>query len=88
MEKKIFYTLQQQKGVKGVRKECGYELEIANHAKNAGAVPVLCTSKKIENNSDAVLSRASEVDKIVFIGKDELMEQNDFNNQIEQLMLI
>lgn len=29
MEKKIFYTLQQQKGVKGVRKECGYELEIA-----------------------------------------------------------
>ena len=49
---------------------------------------MLCTSKKIENNSDAVLSRASEVDKIVFIGKDELMEQNDFNNQIEQLMLI
>lgn len=66
----------------------GYELEIANHAKNAGAVPVLCTSKKLSNNSDAVLSRASEVDKIVFIGKDELMEQNDFNNQIEQLMLI
>jgi len=29
MEKKIFYTLKQQKGVKGVRKECGYELEIA-----------------------------------------------------------
>ena len=58
------------------------------HAKNAGAIPVLCTSKKIENNGDAVLSRASEVDKIVFIGKDELMEQNDFNNQIEQLMLI
>lgn len=29
MEKKIFYTLQKQKGVKGVRKECGYELEIA-----------------------------------------------------------
>lgn len=29
MEKKIFYTLQQRKGVKGVRKECGYELEIA-----------------------------------------------------------
>ena len=28
MEKKIFYTLQKQKGVKGVRKECGYELEI------------------------------------------------------------
>lgn len=61
----------------------GYELEIANHAKNAGAVPVLCTSKKLSNNSDAVLSRASEVDKIVFISKDELMEQNSFNNQIE-----
>ena len=29
MEKKIFYTMQKQKGVKGVRKECGYELEIA-----------------------------------------------------------
>lgn len=29
MEKKIFYTLQKQKSVKGVRKECGYELEIA-----------------------------------------------------------
>lgn len=29
MEKKIFYTLQKQKGIKGVRKECGYELEIA-----------------------------------------------------------
>ena len=29
MKKKIFYTLQKQKGVRGVRKECGYELEIA-----------------------------------------------------------
>lgn len=28
-KRKYFYTLQKQKGVKGVRKECGYELEIA-----------------------------------------------------------
>jgi len=56
-----------------------YELEIANHAKNAGAIPVLCTSKTIESNSDAILSRASEVDNIIFMGRQELMEQNRFN---------
>lgn len=60
----------------------GYELEIADHAKNAGAIPVLCTAKKVESNSDAIVSRASQVDKIILMGRDELIQQNKFDTVI------
>lgn len=61
----------------------GYELEISNHSKNAGAIPVLCSAKKKEDNSDAIISRAKEVEQIMLFGRDELMEQGRFNMEME-----
>jgi len=54
MEKKIFYTLQQRKGVKGVRKECGYELEIATR-KFYGYVSADQTTYIIDPRSGAAI---------------------------------
>ncbi len=65
----------------------GYELEISNHSKNAGAIPVLCSAKKKEDNSDAIISRAKEVEQIMLLGRDELMEQRDFNKEIGSILL-
>lgn len=56
MEKKIFYTLQQQKGVKGVRKECGYELEIAS-----------CDTALICD--DEILREEKEIECIKYVAK-------------------
>ena len=62
----------------------GYELEISNHSKNAGAIPVLCSAKKKRrDNSDAIISRAKEVEQIMLFGRDELMEQGRFNMEME-----
>lgn len=65
----------------------GYELEISNHSKNAGAIPVLCSAKKKEDNSDAIISRAKEVEQIMLLGRDELMEQRDFNKEVGSILL-
>lgn len=61
--------------------------EIANHAKNAGAVPVLAIGKRTGQNSDAILSRAKELNHIVMLGRDELIEQEKFNEAISTVVM-
>lgn len=39
--------------------------------------------KKKEDNSDAIISRAKEVEQIMLFGRDELMEQGRFNMEME-----
>ena len=41
----------------------------------------------IKDNSDAIISRAKEVEQIMLLGRDELMEQRDFNKEIGSILL-
>lgn len=67
-----------------IKKE--YLDEIANHAKNAGAIPILAMSKPLDKNSDAILSRAIELNHIQLLGRDELDDQGKFNVKIKELV--
>lgn len=72
------------KATSEIKKE--YLDEIANHAKNAGAVPVLAMGKEIEACSDTILNRATVINQILLLGKNELMVQSKFDETMNKYL--
>lgn len=69
------------KATSEIKKE--YLDEIANHSKNAGAIPILATGISQNCLTDAILSRAKELNNIWILGRDELNNQDKFNDAIK-----
>lgn len=60
--------------------------EIANHAKNAGAIPVLAMGRHIGQNSDTILRRA-ELNHVLLLGRDELKQLTAFNKVMNNAII-